>query len=72
LVRKLSIAASALTAAAVTAQAVVAVAQQLGKSREERAGLEGAVRLTVAATVAKALPAILTEVRTLGRELRRS
>lgn len=71
LVRKLSIAASALSAAAIAAQAAVTVAQQLSKSKRERSGLEGAIRLTVAATLAKALPSILKEVRTVSQELGR-
>ena len=71
MVRKLSIVASALTAAAIAAQAAVKVAQQMGKSPRERAGLEGAVRLTVAATIASAVPSILSEVRTISRELQR-
>lgn len=70
-VRKLSIVAAGLTAAAVATQAAVAVAQQLGKSKEERAGLEGAVRMTIAVALAKAVPSILTEIRTISRELQR-
>jgi hypothetical protein len=70
-VQWLNIAASALTAAAIAAQAAVKVVQQTSKSRAERAGLEGAVRLTIAATLARAVPSILSEVRTISRELRR-
>lgn len=70
-VRRLSIVASALTAAAIAAQAAVKILQQTGKSKSERAGLEGAVRMTIAVTLAKAVPSLLSEVRTLSRELRR-
>lgn len=70
-VRRLNIAASALTAAAIGLQAAVKIAQQTGKSKAERAGLEGAVRLTLAVVVARAVPALLSEVRTISRELRR-
>jgi len=70
-VRRLSILASALTAAAIAAQAAAKIAQQLSKSKAERAGLEGAVRLTIATTLARAVPSLLSEVRTISRELRR-
>ncbi len=70
-VSKLSIVAAGLTAAAIATQAAVTVAQQLGKSKAERAGLEGAVRLTIAAAVVKAVPSILSEIRTISRELQR-
>lgn len=70
-VRRLSIAASALTVAAIAAQAAVKILQQTSKSKAERAGLEGAVRMTIAVTLAKAVPSLLSEVRTLSRELRR-
>jgi len=71
MVRRLNIVAAGLTAAAIATQAAVKVAQQAGKSKQERAGLETAVRLTVAATLARAIPAILSEVRTISRELQR-
>jgi uncharacterized protein YybS (DUF2232 family) len=71
MVRRLSIVASALSAAAIGMQAAVKVAQQAGKSKQERAGLETAVRLTIVATLARAIPAILGEIRTISRELRR-
>ena len=70
-VRRLSIAASALTAAAIGMQALVKIVQQTGKPKEAKAGLEGAMRLTIAATLARAVPSILSEVRTISRELRR-
>lgn len=70
-VRTLSVVAAGLSAAAIAAQAAVVIAQQLGKSKEERAGLEGAVRLTILAAVAKAVPSVLSEVRTISRELQR-
>ncbi len=70
-VRTLSIIAAGLSAAAIAAQAAVGIAQQLGKSKPERAGLEGAIRLTIAATLARAVPSVLSEVRTISRELRR-
>ena len=47
------------------------IAQQLGKSKSERAGLEGAIRLTIAATLARAVPSVWSEIRTISRELRR-
>ena len=70
-VRRLNVMASALTLGAIAAQAAVKVLQQTSKSKAERAGLEGAVRLTIASTLARAVPAILSEVRTISRELRR-
>ncbi len=71
-VRTLSIVAAALSAAAIAAQAAVAVMQQLTKSKPEKAGLEGAIRMTVAVTLARAVPSILSEVRTINRELHRT
>ena len=70
-VRRLSILASALTAAAIAAQAAAKIAQQMSKSKAERAGLEGAVRLIIVTTLARAVPSLLSEVRTISRELRR-
>ena len=70
-VRRLSILASALTAAAIAAQAAAKIAQQLSKSKAERAGLEGAVRLTIVTTLARTVPTLLSEVRAISRELRR-
>jgi hypothetical protein len=70
-VRWLSILASGLTAAAIAAQAAAKIAQQMSKSKAERAGLEGAVRLTIVTTLARAVPSLLSEVRTISRELRR-
>ena len=70
-VRRLSILASALTAAAIAAQAAAKIAQQMSKSKAERAGLEGAVRLMIVTTLARAVPSLLSEVRTISRELRR-
>ena len=70
-VQRLNIVASALTAAAIAMQAVVKISQQTSKPKEARSGLEGAVRLTIAATLARAVPSILSEVRTISRELRR-
>ena len=70
-VRRLSILASALTAAAIAAQAAAKIAQQMSKSKAERAGLEGAIRLTILATLARAVPSILSEIRTISRELQR-
>ena len=69
LVRKMSIAAAALSAAAVAAQAAAAVAQQLGKTDREKSGLEGAVRMTIALTLAKAVPTLLKEIRTISEEM---
>ena len=70
-VRRLSILASALTAAAIAAQAAAKIAQQMSKSKAERAGIEGAVRLIIVTTLARAVPSLLSEVRTISRELRR-
>jgi hypothetical protein len=70
-VRRLSILASALTAAAIAAQAAAKIAQQMSKSKAERAGLEGAVRLMILTTLARTVPSLLSEVRTISRELRR-
>jgi phage terminase Nu1 subunit (DNA packaging protein) len=70
-VRRLSILASALTAAAIAAQAAAKIAQQMSKSKDERAGLEGAVRVMILTTLARTVPSLLSEVRTISRELRR-
>lgn len=70
-VRKLSILASGLTAAAIATQTAVTVAQQMGKTKVERAGIEGAVRMSIAVALAKAVPSILSEIRTISRELQR-
>jgi hypothetical protein len=70
-VSTLSIVAAGLSAAAIAAQAAVVIAQQMGKSKAERAGIEGAIRLTIAATLARAVPSILSEVRTISRELQK-
>ena len=71
LVRILTIAASGLSAAAMTAQVAVKIVQVGSKSKQERAGIEGAVKLTLAVTVVKAFPAVLKEIRTLSKELRK-
>ena len=71
IVRWLSILASALTAAAIAAEAAAKIAQQMSKSKAERAGLEGAVRLMIMTTLARTVPSLLSEVRTISRQLRR-
>ncbi len=70
-VRTLSIVAAAASAVAIAAQAIVAISQQTGKSKREKAGLEGAVRLTIAVTLARAIPSVLSEIRTIRREMQR-
>jgi len=70
-VRMLSIVAAAASVVAIAAQAVVAISQQTGKSKREKAGLEGAVRLTIAVTLARAIPSVLSEIRTIRREMQR-
>lgn len=70
-VRTLSIVAAAASAVAIAAQTIVSISQQTGKSRREKAGLEGAVRLTIAVTLARAIPSILSEIRTIRREMQR-
>jgi len=70
-VRTLSIVAAAASAVAIAAQAIVSISQQTGKSKREKAGLEGAVRLTIAVTLARAIPSILSEIRTIRREMQR-
>jgi len=69
--RMLNVVASALSAAAIVAQAAVAISQQMGKSKREKAGLEGAIRMTLAVTLARAIPSVLSEIRTINRELQR-
>jgi hypothetical protein len=71
MVRRLNIAAAVLTAAAIAAQAGVEVLQQTSKSKTEKAGLESAVRLSIAVTLAKAVPSLLSQIRTISTELRR-
>jgi hypothetical protein len=71
IVRWLRILASALTAAAIAAEAAAKIAQQMSKSKAERAGLEGAVRLTIMTTLARTVPSLLSEVRAINRQLRR-
>ncbi len=71
LVRRLSLAASVLTAGAIASQAAVKILQQTGKSKAERAGLEGAVGLTMAVTLARAVPSLLSEIRNISRQLQR-
>jgi hypothetical protein len=71
IVRWLSILASALTAAAIAAEAAAKIAQQMSRSKAERAGLEGAVRLMIMTTLARTVPSLLSEVRTISRQLRR-
>jgi len=70
-VRVLSIVAAVASAIAIAAQATVAISQQTSKSKREKAGLEGAIRMTIAVTVAKAVPSILSEIRTIRREMQR-
>lgn len=69
--RLLNVAAAGLSAAAIVAQALVAITQQTSKSKTEKAGIETAVRLTILATLARAVPSVLSEVRTISRELQR-
>ena len=71
LVSTLSIVAAALSAATIAAQAAVAILQQTQKTKREKAGLEGAIRMTLAVTLAKSVPGILNEIRTINRELQR-
>jgi len=71
LVRRLNIAAGILTAAAIAAQAGVEILQQTSKSKAEKAGLETAVRLDIAVTLARAVPSLLSQIRTISTELRR-
>ncbi len=71
LVRTLSIVAAVLSAAAIAAQAAVSIMQQFSKTKVEKAGIEGAVRMSIAVTLARAIPSVLSEVRTINRELQR-
>jgi hypothetical protein len=53
----------------VAAEAAAVVAQQLGKTAREKSGLEGAVRMTIALTLAKAMPTLLKEIRTISEQM---
>lgn len=70
-VRTLSIIAAALSAAAIAAQTAVVIMQQTSKSKAEKAGLEGAIRMTIMVSLVRAVPSILSEIRTINRELQR-
>jgi hypothetical protein len=70
MVHRLHIAAGVLTAAAIAAQAAVDILQQTSKSKAEKAGLESAIRLDIAVTLARAVPSVLSQIRTVSTELR--
>ena len=71
IVRTLSIAAAALSAATIATEAAVVILQQTSKTKREKSGLEGAIRMTIMVTLARAVPGILSEIRTINRERQR-
>lgn len=71
LVRRLNTLAVLLTITLIIVQTLVAISQQMTKSKGEKAGLEGAMLLTVAGIVARNVPNLLREVRALREQLDR-
>lgn len=69
LVKYLKIAAAAVTVASVALDVAVPIAQQLGKKKPAKEGLENAIRMTVFLTIIRGVPRLFGAVRTLRAQL---
>jgi hypothetical protein len=69
LVKYLNIVAAGLGIASIALDAVVPIAQQLGKRKQARAGLESAIRMTILLTLIRTVPRLFGQVRKLRAQL---
>jgi len=69
LVKYLGVAAAALGIASAVLDVVTPIAQQLGKNKKAKAGLERAISVTVLFTLVKAAPRLAGQVRKLRSQL---
>ena len=68
-VKYLNLAAASVTVISVILDAAVPVAQQLGKNKQAKAGLEGAINLTILLTLVRTVPRLFGAVRTFRAQL---
>ena len=69
LVKYLGVAAAALGIASAVLDVVTPIAQQLGKNKKAKSGLERAISVTVLFTLVKAAPRLAGQVRKLRSQL---
>jgi hypothetical protein len=69
LVKYLNITAAALGIVSVVLDAAVPIAQQMGKKKQARAGLERAIYMTVLFTLIRTVPRLFRETRKLRAQL---
>lgn len=69
LVKYLNVVAAVLGIISIVLDAVVPIAQQLGKRKQAKAGLESAIRVTLLLTVIRTVPRLFREVRKLRAQL---
>ena len=69
LVKYLNIAAAVLGIVSIVLDAVVPVAQQIGKKKPARSGLEQAITMTIFFTAIRTIPRMVREVRKLQAQL---
>jgi hypothetical protein len=65
----LNLAAASVTVVSVLLDAAVPVAQQLGKNKQAKAGLERAISVTILFTLARTVPRLIGAVRTFRTQL---
>jgi hypothetical protein len=68
-VKYLNLAAASVTVVSVILDAAVPVAQQLGKNKQAKAGIEGAINLTILFTLVRTVPRLIGAVRTFRAQL---
>ena len=69
LVKYLNILAAAIGIISVVLDVVVPVAQQVGKKKQAREGLERAMTMTILFSLVRALPRVIREVRRLRAQM---
>lgn len=69
LVKYLNIVAAGLGIASTVLDAMVPIAQQLGKRKQAKQGLETAIRMTILFTIVRTVPRLFREVRKLRAQL---
>jgi hypothetical protein len=69
LVKYLNILAALLGIISIVLDAVVPVAQQVGKQKQAKSGLERAITLTILLTVIRTVPRLIREVRKLRAQV---
>jgi hypothetical protein len=68
-VKYLNLAAASVTVVSVILDAAVPVAQQLGKNKQAKAGLEGAINMTILLTLVRTVPRLVGAVRIFRAQL---